>query len=345
VSARRLGSGIALVLWIISRPAPAAAFGHGKVDRIEKKNGDVLIAEVVGLARGMLKAKTDGMGTVDIEWNQVTRLASPAIFEVELSSGFRYFGTLASPALGQLTVSGGPAGAVFDMVTVVRLTPIDQTYWGQLDGSIDFGYTFTQADQRSQWSLNAKISRTTAQYVTSAGFGAVLTVEDAGTHQNRNTTTIGVERQLRNRWFALFFGQFDHNEELGLDLRVLGGGGIGRKIVQTNRFIFAPYGGASYAQERYSGEPTDNIAEAIAGMRADWFTFGDYKTDLIFQEQTFFDIQNADRIRIELQHTFKQEIAKDLYWSLNLLESFNTKPPDNQKKNDLTLSMTLGWSF
>jgi hypothetical protein len=325
---------------------PAAAFAdHGKVDRIEKQNGDVLTCEVLTMFRGVLKAKTDGMGTVSIEWNKIVRLTSPVPFEVELSSGAVYYGTLSSPAPGQLAVSGGPAGTVFDFVDVVRITPIDQSFWRQLDGSVDVGYTFTQADQRSQWSFNGTVSRTTRNYATTINANSLLTIEEEGTRQNRNSVGTGVQRQLGNRWFAAAFAQGDHNEELNLDFRGLVGGGLGRVLIQTHRVIFSPYAGLSYTQERYTSEPVQHRGEAAIGVRLDWFTFGDYQTDLIVQEQTYVDLKDASRVRVELNTTFKQEIAKDLYWSTNLLESFNAAPPAGSKRNDLTLSMSLGWSF
>ena len=330
----------AILLW----PSTALA-GHGKVDRIEKVNGDLLTCEVLSLLRGLIKAKTDGMGTVTIEWYKITRITSPALFEVELSSGAVFYGTLVSPASGKLQVSGAPAGTVFDMFDVVRLTPIDQNFWRQLDGSVDVGYTFTQADQRSQWTFNALLSHTTRNYLTTINANSLLTIEEEGTRQNRNTVSAGVQRQLGKRWFAAVFGQSDHNEELNLDFRGLAGAAIGRTIVQTNRVLLSPFAGASYTQERYSDQPVQNRIEGAFGVRLDWFTFGDYQTDLIMQEQTYVDVKDASRIRVELNTTFKQEIAKDLYWSTNLLESFNASPPAGNKKNDLTLSMSLGWSF
>lgn len=326
--------------------SPSAAFAdHGKVDRIEQQNGDVVTCEILSLVRGVVKAKTNGMGTVTIEWNKIVRLTSPVLFEVELSSGAVFYGTLASPAAGKLHVSGAPAAMDFDMIDVVRLTPIDQKFWQQLDGSVDVGFTFTQADQRSQWTFNGMVSRTTRNYITTLNANSLLTIDDQNSHQNRNSINAGVQRQLGKRWFAAVFGQTDHNEELNLDLRALAGAGIGRMLIQTNRVLFSPYAGLTYTQERYTDEPVQNRAEAALGVRLDWFTFGDYKTDLVFQEQTYIDVKDASRVRVELNTTYKQEIVKDLYWSVNLLESFNAAPPAGNKKNDVTLSMSLGWSF
>src|SRR6516165_10212561 len=78
-----------LLVLALMWPARAEA-GHGKVDRIQKSNGDIVTCEVLSLVRGVLKVKTDGMGTITIEWNKVSLITSPAIFEVELASGIRY---------------------------------------------------------------------------------------------------------------------------------------------------------------------------------------------------------------------------------------------------------------
>jgi Protein of unknown function, DUF481 len=343
---RPISRRIISVLWLALVVCPAQAeAGHGKVDRVVKVNGDVLTCEVLTLARGVLKVKTDGMGTITIEWDKISLLTSPAIFEVEVASGVRYFGSLTGPAPGKLGVSGAPAGTAFDLDTVVRITPIDQSFWRQLDGSVDVGYTFTQADQRSQWSFNGLVSRRTKRYFTSINANSLLTIEDAGTRQNRNTVGVGVQRQLGDRWFAAVLGQTDQNEQLDLDFRGLGGGAFGRVLVQSNRVLLSPFAGLTYTQERYVDQPVNNKAEGAFGVRLDWFTFGDYESDLVFQEQTYVDVTAASHVRVEVTTNYKQEIVKDLYWSVNLLESFNAAPPNNNKKNDLTLSMSLGWTF
>jgi hypothetical protein len=338
VSRTFLSAALAVVLFPLSAEA-----GHDKVDRVAKSNGDVVICEILGLLRGVLKVKTDGMGTISIEWNKIVSVASPARFEVELTSGAVFFGTLSAPSPGRLSVNG--SALEFDLPRVVRMTPIDQSFWSQLDGSVDLGYSFTQADQRSQWSFNSTVERTTRKWTSRFNANSVLTFENTGTRQSRNSISIAEQRQLRNRWFVAAFGQADQNEQLGLDSRYLGGGGLGRTVVQTNRVLFSPYLGLTYTQERYAGEPTSNFSEVTLGGRLDWFTFGDYQTDVVVAEQTFFDVSDFSRVRVELNTTFKQEVAKDLYVSMNLLESFNAAPPNNKKKNDMTLSMSLGWSF
>ena len=65
-----------------------------KTDVIVLVNGDQVTAEIKELSRGRLRATTDGMGTVYIEWDDIVQLSSPARFEVELRSGDKFTGSL-----------------------------------------------------------------------------------------------------------------------------------------------------------------------------------------------------------------------------------------------------------
>ena len=47
------------------------AHGRPKTDIIILENGDRITCEILQLARGKLTAKTDRLGTVEIEWNGV----------------------------------------------------------------------------------------------------------------------------------------------------------------------------------------------------------------------------------------------------------------------------------
>jgi hypothetical protein len=54
--------------------------------------GSWLMVEIESLDRGQLEAKTDEMGTVYIEWDEIAAISSPAIFDVRVESGeMRFF--------------------------------------------------------------------------------------------------------------------------------------------------------------------------------------------------------------------------------------------------------------
>ncbi|HEY7285764.1 MAG TPA: DUF481 domain-containing protein [Vicinamibacterales bacterium] len=334
---------IAGAIWLLI-PGVAHA-DHGKVDRVTLSNGDGFTCEVRGLQRGKLTAKTDSMGTLSIEWEDVRRIASPMQFEVELSSGEFIFGTLESPSDGTLVVHAQGGDQSVPLSDVVRLAPIEAGFWNRLDGSIDFGFSFAQADSLTQWTFNSTIQRRTPKYLNLITLSSQETIDETENRQSRNTGTYQVQRFLGNRWFFAPTFQLTQNEQLGLDLRSVASAGIGRYLLQSNHAIFTLAAGITYTSEQFSGEDVSNRSEAVGGVRWDWFTFGDRETDLATTLQVYENLGSGSRTRLEATTSFRRKFFKDFYWSANVYESFDSNPPEGQKKNDSSVALTLGWSF
>ena len=328
------------LLMLAMAPDPALA-SHGKVDQIEMLNGDRFLCEVTKLRRGKVTAKTTGFGTISIEWVKVARFTSPATYEVQLASGATLFGSLSSPAAGQL----GVGGSVVSLSEVFSLTPIEAGFWQKLDGTIDLGFSFTQADQFTQWSLNSTTTYRRRSVQSQVNLSSLLQSDRDSAEQSRNTLSFTTQKLLTARWFGVVLGQLDQNESLRLDLRSTVGGGIGRSFVQTNRVILAGYAGVVYTREEYTGEPGSNRAEGVVGSKWDWFTFGDREIDLSSSVLGFVDLAEGSHVRVEIDLRLKIDLVKDLYWSVNLFESYNSAPPSGNKKNDLGITVALGWSY
>jgi putative salt-induced outer membrane protein YdiY len=325
--------------------AADARADHGKIDLVELSNGNQIVCEVRNLERGMLTAKTDAMGTVSIQWGKVLRVVSPAQFEVELSSGRFLFGAIASPAVNRLTVRTAVGEESVDLSDVVRLSPIENGFWKKLDGSMDLGFSFAQAESLTQWSFNSTVRRRRPQYLNQVTFSSQETIDASSTRVSRNNATYQFQASLGNRWFLVPQAQFSQNEQLGLDLRSVLSGGIGRYVIQSNRTLLSVMGGATYTREQFKEESGTDRSEAVGRFTWEWFTFGDGETNFINDLEVYQNLGAEARTRLELVTSFRRKFFKDLYWSINLLESFDSAPPENQKKNDASIAISLGWSF
>jgi putative salt-induced outer membrane protein YdiY len=340
---RRRISVATLLFWL--GVSPAARADHDKIDILDMKNGDRITCEVIGLQRGKLTVKTDGLGTLSVEWIKVQRLSSPVPFEVELTSGVRLVGPIDSPSNDQLRARTASGDVIVDLLSVVRLTPLEEGFWKRLDGSVNLGFSFTQADQLVQWSLSADVSRRYVKWMTEAYFDSLLTRQESADNQSRNALTITVERLFSNRWFAEGLAQFNQNEQLGLDFRSVTGGGGGRYVKQSNRTLFSVFAGAGYTHEEYLDQPANNLAEALFGVGWDWFTFSGMETDLSNRALVYYDLTSGERLRLEINSALKHKLFKDFQWTVNLVESFDSSPPEEQKRNDLAVTVSLGWTF
>src|SRR5262245_15723930 len=147
----RVAAGVlgALLLWA---PPLAAA---DKVDVVHLKNGDRLTCEIKQLDRSMLTVSTDPMGTVSVHWGEVAGLTSPRNFDVQVASGQHYYGSLLPAPEGLLVLDiGGGATSTLPLAELIRLVPIGSSFWNRIDGNVDAGFSFTQANVETRYTLN-----------------------------------------------------------------------------------------------------------------------------------------------------------------------------------------------
>ena len=336
---------LATVTLLVVAAARGVSASAPKTDIVELKNGDRITCEIKKLDRGKLTVKTDGIGTLSIEWDDVARVSSAAIYDVELVDGSRVYGTLERAGAGGVDVTGAMGQTHLLLADIVRVAPLGGTFWRRLDGSINGGFSFTEANVQTQWTFNADVSYRSRYWLSELSADSSLTTREDADRQTRNTLTLRTQRFLRPRWSALGFLQFQQNEELSLDLRTVLGGGIGRVVTQSNRALIELIGGAAFTREEYADADDVKVAELVGGLSWEWFTFDGRSTNLDTSVLTYYALNLDNRVRVELNANFKSDIVGDLYWSINTFDSYNSAPPPDQKRNDFGISATIGWSF
>ncbi len=320
-----------------------------KTDVITLDNGDDITCEIKELQRGRLRCKTDAMGTVYIKWERIVHIKTDKTFEVEMESGQRYFGSIEpgeEPL--QLEVTVGQASTTIPTQEVAFVTQIRPGFWGKLDGGIDFGASYTQSDNQFDYSLNASSTYTGRVNTFALDFSSAIRVREEETTNNRQSLSGQWFRQMRwQRWFALTVLNFERNDELDLDFRGTGGGGVGRYLVQTNRWTWNAFGTGLYSREQYVGEETgNNNFEAAAGTNVQVFTFGDHETDVNTSFVFLPSLTDIGRYRVLINSKVKREFITDFYFSVDFFESYDSRPPvTGTNKNDFGITMALGWTY
>ena len=324
-----------------ARTASAAV----KTDIVELKNGDRITCEIKKLDRGKLTVKTDGVGTISIEWDDIQFVTSAARYELELQSGERVIGTLVRAVARTVDVVDAAYKQRVSLNDIVRLAPLGGTLWKRLDGSISAGFNFTEANQQTQLTLDTTVSYRSRRWFSELEGDSLLTSQTDADRQTRNDLSLKTARFLKPRWQGLGFLNLQQNEELSLNLRSLVGTGVGRTLTQSNTKLSSLIGGIAYTREVYAGEGDRSLAEAVAGASWEWFTFDGKSTSLSARGFTYYALASEKRFRLEANTAFKSDIVGDLYWKLNAFESYISHPPEDGKKSDFGISATIGWSF
>jgi hypothetical protein len=143
-------------------------------------------------------------------------------------------------------------------------------------------------------------------------------------------------------------GGFQRNPELGYDLRSTISAGIGRFLSRSNRAYFLVAGGLSASQEL----PVDGDAEAQEGLdvllvaQQSYFTYDYPKTEVSTTFNAYPGLSNWGRVRLELDAKVKREIFPDFSVGVTLYDSYDNRPPAaDARKNDVGVSLTIGWTF
>jgi len=323
--------------------APALA---QKTDVVTLVNGDTLTCEIKLLDRGRLQVSTDHLGTVYIEWDKVVSVTAARLFRVETASGLRLLGRLTTTSPARLDVIQETGPVEVDGFDVVYIAPIGRRFWSQIDGGLNVGLSYTQSSGVAQasFSANALYRRPSLQLTATAS--SYLTAESDGNDTSRHSLELGGAKYYGRRSLWLLQGGFMRNQELGYDLRATVSGGIGSFLARSNHNVLAVGGGLSTSREiPVEGESRQQL-DALLAVRQSYFRYDTPKTDVATSLYVYPGLSDWGRVRLELDSRLNRELVKDFTIGFTIYDSYDSRPPtEGARKNDVGLSLTIGWTF
>jgi hypothetical protein len=329
----------------------AASIGDArtKIDVLTFDNGDTMTCEIKQMERGLVNVKTTYMkGTVAIEWIHVEQMESEQLFEVETADGTKYFGSIETSvgdlSLTVVTERGDITVAHGD---VVRMAPIDESFWERLRGDVDLGLTAKKANEEKQFNLSGSLRYRTRKYQISTILNSFVSRFDEAPSTERNHIGIAYRRALRGKWFWTAYTRFENNRELGLDLRTTLAGGGGKFIIQNNRSEMSWTTGLAGNEELYTDaqDPQDNL-EGFLLLEYQYFMFGDRETSISVAAAALPSFSISNRVRYSLAAKYRHELIRDLYFAVGLVADYDSNPPTQEGESaDWNFTTSLGYSF
>jgi len=325
----------------------AAPLRAQKTDVVILQNDDHITGEIKELERGILRYSTDDMSTVRIEWAEIARLTSTDFFEAEVQSGRRYFGSLSStPQVRSMVVSAGQFVDTLDMGQVVRMVPIETTFWTRVDGFIDLGLTFARANNALHLSLGGEAAYRGVKWGGRLEGSAYFQRQDDLDGTRATSGSFRLERFFEGRWSLASLMRGERNEELDLDLRVLLGAGAIARVVQTGSALLFVSGGVAGTREAFADTETKYNLELLAVADYELFRFNDPEVDLSTELQLFPSLTSLGRVRAEFETRLTLELVSDFVIGLSIHDSFDSEPPaGDASKNDFRVTTSFGWEF
>ena len=329
------------------------AFAKRKDDAVIMKNGDRFTGEIKGLLQGELIFKSAYMkDSVRLDWKEVERINSKDIYIVELENGNRLTGLINKSATSDRSgndfqIISGKHVLHLRQSEVIIIQQREESFWDQLTGSINYGFSFTSASSATSSSFGAdgayRTHKNAVQLATTSQFNS----QSGSNNANRFTFDSYYGRAVGQKWIAAGLYNLLKSNQQDLNLRSTYGGALVRRLFQSDTVSFQVLGGLVDNHEQYvsqtSRKPVHNNAEALLGLR---FVIFHFKT-LNINSQTFLfpGLSDAGRIRLSSQSNLRIELVRNFFWNFELYENYDNSPPVVAPKNDLGTTMSLGWTF
>jgi hypothetical protein len=331
------------VILAMFTPALMAA----KTDIVYLKNGDRITGEVKNLLRGKLELSTDHMGTISIDWEDIREVVSDVGQVVELSNGQRFFGPLQKPEESEMVIiktEEGPVG--LDSLDVVAMYPAHSGFWQRLDFSGSLGFTWDKSSNVGKYSLNLDANYRRPESITNAGLVMELTTQEGRDETTRAVADANHIMFHRNKRFRMVFGNLEHNDELGIELRSLLGAGTGWVPFRTQHHWLTIGGGLDVNREiPVSGDPQTNL-EAVLMTNYEYYKYDVPERQFQANLMVFPSITDSGRIRASFDTSYTIEFVKDFFWKLSLYASYDNRPiSEKASTSDYGITSSLGYKF
>jgi putative salt-induced outer membrane protein YdiY len=328
----------------------APALAREKVDVIYLLNGDRVTGEIISLEYGQLSIKTDSMGTVLVEWPDVTSVDSKQSFILEDLSGGRYYGTLATDTQAkslEVVEHGQSDPHRIELLQVTRISPGEATFWSRMQGSFSVGFDYTKSSDITTSSAAMDLSYRAPEFAWSFSADMNATKDPVQGTLQRDSVSYNYQWLRPHKRFWAGLSSLERNEETGIDARLTLGGGLGKYFVQTPRSEVSGILGVAFTQEWSTGtEDSQSSMEGLIGGSWRIFKFNTPKVSLNTTALLYPSITESGRYRTSLNLSLRREIISDFYLDLSLYQSYDSDPPDvTAEKDDYGITTSLGYSF
>jgi putative salt-induced outer membrane protein YdiY len=322
-------------------------------DVIVMNNGDRFTGEIKRLQDGLLYIETPYVsGKIGLDWNQVKSIESTATYRIVLNNGQRFVGRLAKDSGAQTeTADFLIREATKDeelRVPSSEVASVDSkkpTFWRQLQGSMDLGYSFTSGNNQTALNIDTSAGYRTAKWEIATSHDSTFSGASDASRTNREELQATAARFLSRNSFVIALSDFLHSSQQELRLRTTLGGGYGRYLKRTTSSSLTLVGGVAYTEESFdtTGQPSNQNMEAVVGLKYGLirFNFGSLDSQL----RAYPGLTDSGRFRLMTNNALTIKLRNNFHLTFSFWDNFDSRPPATAKTNELGMSSGIGWSF
>jgi hypothetical protein len=339
------------VIWLIFLCVIAGSTQAQKNDTVYLLNGDRITGEFKKYESGLLYLKTDGMSTLNIEYDKIRTIYSAKYYEIVKKTGFSYYGSIARSETDRTVGICITNDTISEPISdIVEITPIKHRFWKKFSGSVDLGVSYYKSTQTLQYNFNSTINYRARKDLISLGLDFLFSQQDISDSlmiSRKNDISLNYSHFFQGKWWGGIGAKLQQNTELDLDYRIQLGLAGGYDIVHTNPVRFYIMGGLIVNREK----PTDSVSfssnfEGLMSTKLTWLQYRHPKINISTEFSAFPSFTVGGRWRLEYNLSAKYEIVTDLFLGLTFYDDYDSKPSGGGPSlNDWSVIFTIGYSF
>jgi putative salt-induced outer membrane protein YdiY len=330
--------------------------------QVEMKNGDRLTGAIEKYDGKNLVMKSEFAGTVTIPWDAVTSISSETPLYVGLKDGEVIVGEVTT-VKNEFEVNTKETGKVTSprqAVEFIRSKAEQTAYETQIEryqhprivdlwtGHVDFGLATSQGNvNTTSLNVTANASRSTSRDKIAVYFTSLFAKSDASGESlvtaNARRGGITYSLNVNSRLFAFGTIDLDYDEFQDLDLRFAPAGGLGYRLVKTDKMRFDLNGGASLNREFFSTGLDRTSGEALLGQEFNYDL--SEKTSLTEKFVLFPNLTDTGAYRMNLDTSATTALLRWLAWQFTVSDRFLSDPVAGRKKNDILFTTGFRITF
>ena len=321
-------------------------------DVVIMNNGDHFTGEVKRLENGLLFVETDYVAdSIGLDWRQVESVQSTATYRIVLNNGKRLEGKIEKVSgekakEADFLIREATEEVQVPSVEIVSIDTKKPTFWRQLQGAIDLGYSFTSGNSQTALNVNTSAAYRTTGWEAATAYDSTFGGQAGAPKTNRQDLQLTFAKFLDRNSYLLGLSDFLHSSQQDLTLRTTLGGGYGRYLKRTTNSNLSWLAGAVFVNESFDtsvGQPADQHAEALLGLQYSLVRskFGEFNSQLL----AFPGLSDAGRIRVTTNNSINIKLTNNFHLAFTFWDNFDSRPPVTAKQNELGVSSGIGWSF
>lgn len=327
----------------------AQASSADKTDTVEFGQSR-MVGEVKHLERGKLYFNTDATDTIEVDWLEVRVLATSQHMRIEHRDGRISFGSLGpGSGPGSVTVVADGRSEDLPLTDIVGFEPIESAFWERLNVETSVGYSFSKSTEVEQLDLSARIEYDTEQHSRALSLTTQSSKSEDGNRSTRRNADYLSLRLHRSPYLWGWMANYEDNDALGLDFRILGAAVAGREFYPLANRRLRGLVGVAVSQEGFASGEEQTSSELLLGGFVDWYRFRSPELDLSSSLILYPSLSETGRWRSQFDITLQWEIYDDLFWSLSFYDDYDSDGVDAEASggstNDFGISTGLGWSW